>query len=408
MSVPRCILMVSPQALFAPSGTPFNVRQMCRALGELGYEIELLSFPHGEELALPALRHHRTPRLPFVASVPVGFSPQKLLYDGLLAASLLHRVRRHEHLAIHAIEEAAFFAAPVAAALRLPLVVDVDSDLAAQLRDHPSAAVRLLAAPAARLRRRALRRAACAITVAPHLSALVRREAPQLPVFEIPDTPLPEALEPPAPETVEAFRRRFNPEGRRLFVYTGNFDRRQGLELLLGAWARARMAERGALLLLVGGEPAQQARLEARARELGIAQAVRLAGRHPAAAMPAFMALAEVLLSPRLEPHVTPLKIYSYMASGRPILATDLPTHRAVLDDSTALLVPPDEEGMARGLERALSEDLAPLGRRARARVLAQYGFEGFRARLAATYRHVEAEWARLHPGRVRRETMPS
>jgi glycosyltransferase involved in cell wall biosynthesis len=61
--------------------------------------------------------------------------------------------------------------------------------------------------------------------------------------------------------------------------------------------------------------------------------------------MPEYMGLAEVLVSPRLEPYTTPLKIFSYMASGRPIVATDLPTHTQLLDAEAAILGPPTPAG---------------------------------------------------------------
>ena len=43
--------------------------------------------------------------------------------------------------------------------------------------------------------------------------------------------------------------------------------------------------------------------------------------------MPAFVALADMLLSPRSKGTHTPLKLYSYLRSGKPILATDILAH---------------------------------------------------------------------------------
>lgn len=384
----RRILLVGPQALFNPSGTPFNIRQMCRAMVDLGFRVELLSFPHGADEPMDGVDHRRIRSLPGISRVPPGLSPQKLIYDGLLAVEVFLRARASRYVAIHAVEEAAFFCAPIARLAKIPLVVDLDSDLAAQLRDHSTVAA-TLAAPARALRRYALRCTACAITVAPHLTDLVRREAPEVPVFEIPDTPLPEALQLPDPRAVDGFRRKWNPEGRPLIVYTGNFDRRQGLDLLVESWVKLAARHPSASLLLVGGDDVSRDRLGRAVAANGAEDSVRFAGAHPPEAMPLFMAIADVLVSPRLEPYVTPLKIYSYMASGRPIVATDLPTHRAVLDETTAVLVPPTVDGLASGLARALDGDLTETGRRARERVLSEYGFPRFRARLAAVYDHV-------------------
>jgi glycosyltransferase involved in cell wall biosynthesis len=96
-------------------------------------------------------------------------------------------------------------------------------------------------------------------------------------------------------------------------------------------------------------------------------------------------------VSPRREPYTTPLKIFSYMASGRPIVATDLPTHSVVLDRDCAILVPSTAAGLAEGIGRALGEPerAARLGRQAARLVDERYSYEGFRSRLLATYQAI-------------------
>ena len=41
--------------------------------------------------------------------------------------------------------------------------------------------------------------------------------------------------------------------------------------------------------------------------------------------------------------YMSPLKMFEYMAAKRPIVTTDLPSIREVLDDATAMIVPPSE-----------------------------------------------------------------
>jgi glycosyltransferase involved in cell wall biosynthesis len=83
-----------------------------------------------------------------------------------------------------------------------------------------------------------------------------------------------------------------------------------------------------------------------------------------------------------------PLKIFSYMASGRPIVATDLPTHTEVLDADAAILVPPTPAVLAEGILRALDDPAAAaaLGQRARHVVETRYTFAGFKQHLADCY----------------------
>ncbi len=117
---------------------------------------------------------------------------------------------------------------------------------------------------------------------------------------------------------------------------------------------------------------------------------VRLVGPQPPDTMAEFMAIADVLASPRLEPYATPLKIFSYMASGRPIVATNLPTHTGVLEPTMAFLVPPTADGLTAGLLRALDAPKAARrrGALARQRVREHHTFEVFSRALLEAYAH--------------------
>ena len=61
-------------------------------------------------------------------------------------------------------------------------------------------------------------------------------------------------------------------------------------------------------------------------------------------------------MSPRITGTNTPLKIYSYLRSGRPIVATDLRTHTQVLEPGTAVLVPPDPTLFAAAVGRIIDD----------------------------------------------------
>jgi glycosyltransferase involved in cell wall biosynthesis len=382
------VLLIAPQPFFTPAGTPLNVLQMCRALTELGHEIELLTLPMGETRALPGVTYRRVARVPTLETVPIGFSPAKSVYNLLLALALVRRLRARRFAAVHAIEESAFFAMPIARFFGTPGIMDLDSDLCYQLRENRSRLARLLAEPARRMRRHALRRSTCALTVARALSDLVAKESPDTPVFEIRDIPGDAVLRPPDPQAMATIREELGLEDRRLVVFTGNFDRRQGTELLVAAMAEVSGRCPDALLLLVGGDPEQVTAMRELAAAQGVAGSVRAIGKRPLEQMPEFMGLADVLVSPRLEPLVTPLKIYAYMASGRPVVATDFPTHTDVLDRTAARLVPPTAAGLADGILAVLEDPAsgAVLGRNARAIVERNHTYAAFRTQMGALY----------------------
>ena len=83
------------------------------------------------------------------------------------------------------------------------------------------------------------------------------------------------------------------------------------------------------------------------------------AGERPAGDIPAYLLAADVLVSPRSRGTNTPLKIYQYLRSGRPIVATRLLTHTQVLSDETAILTGASAGEFAAGILSAIKNPAA-------------------------------------------------
>ena len=145
-------------------------------------------------------------------------------------------------------------------------------------------------------------------------------------------------------------------QDRQIILYTGTFETYQGLDLLLEGMARLARSHPRVHLLLVGGRPSQVERYREQARTLGISDKTSFIGSVDPLRIPAFLEAADVIASPRSRGTNTPLKIYGYMRSGRPLVATDLHTHTQTLTAETACLVPPTAEGLAGGLARVLDD----------------------------------------------------
>lgn len=328
-------------------GTPLAVAALTKTLGELGHDVDLLTFPQGEAWSAPRVRHLRSARVSGGRIRP-GFSMAKALQDIPFAAQAIRLARSGRYDVVHAVEEAAFLVAPFLPRA-VKFVVDMDSDLGEQLGQSKSALVRALGPMAQSLHARSLHRADLALVINPRLEEAVLRVRPSLQVRVLQDPPLVSELTPADHEAAKALRSELHLGDAPVALYTGNFEAYQGVDMMAAATAQTK----NAVFVFVGGESAdiqavqQKLSPEARLR-------TRFVGKQSPESLPKWMALADVLVSPRTRGGNTPFKIYTYLASGVPIVATRLDTHTQVLSDDTAFLVEPNAAALAEGIDVAL------------------------------------------------------
>jgi glycosyltransferase involved in cell wall biosynthesis len=381
------ILFLAPQPFFEVRGTPLAVLHMTRALAALGHQVDLLTFPQGEPAPAEGVRHLRSLRLP-VGRVKAGPSFAKMALDVPFLAEAAWRLARGRYDVVHAVEEAAHLIAPFARLIGVPLVMDVDSSIPDQLRYSGFATLGPILWLAETLERHALRHSAVAVTVCASLTEGVKACVPEVPVFQVEDPPLVEPGAIPPAEAVEALRRELTLGPWPVVLYSGNFEPYQGVELLLGAIALVPHV----LLLLMGGGPDDVVRLKAEARARGVGERCVFSGLRPPTELPVFLALADVVASPRIRGENTPFKVFTYLASDKPLVATRIPTHTQLLDDTTAFLVDPTPTGLASGIQAALDRpaDAAARARAGRELIEREYSMERYQEKIARAYAAVE------------------
>jgi glycosyltransferase involved in cell wall biosynthesis len=157
-------------------------------------------------------------------------------------------------------------------------------------------------------------------------------------------------------DKTEARARLGLPRDRAIAAYAGRLNALKGLDQLFALAAR----RPDILFLLIGSEG--RGPVEEKAAERHNVQVI---GWQAPNALPAWLSAADVLLIPPsrapLERHrncVLPLKLFAYLAAGRPILAPVAPdTAELLRDGENALLVPPDRPDLAAAaLDRILAE----------------------------------------------------
>jgi glycosyltransferase involved in cell wall biosynthesis len=147
------------------------------------------------------------------------------------------------------------------------------------------------------------------------------------------------------------------PSNRRLIFYAGTLEAYQGIDLLLEAFRGVLQRCPDAFLVVIGGKPRQTASYKLFARRLGIERDCHFTGTIFPNRVRQLYRLAWVHVSPRTAGTNTPSKIYEQLASGIPLVATDISAHTQVLDEEVAFLSPPNPSDLAECLFRAISDE---------------------------------------------------
>lgn len=383
------ILMIAPEPFFEPRGTPFSEYFRIKALSELGHEIDLATYPIGKDVEIPKLRIFRSMKVPFVHKVKVGPSIQKLFLDFFLFFTVLRLLFKNRYDCIHTHEEACFFGAVLSRLWRIPHVYDMHSSLAQQFINfnvtHSPFIHRILRF----FEKRALLSSDAIIAICPYLGEHVRESGVTRQVFVIENTPEADTFfnnssgksEVELPQEIKT---------RPVVLYAGTFEHYQGLDLLMESIPYVVKALPQTVFLLIGGDKNAIEQFRKRSVELGVEQNVILKEKVPVEQVNRYLDVAKVLVSPRKSGTNTPLKIYSYLRSGRPIVATNLITHTQVLNPEIAVLTEPEPEAFAKGIIEALSNpEMSRMVDRARQIAEEKYSYREYLAKTSRLYTYV-------------------
>jgi glycosyltransferase involved in cell wall biosynthesis len=361
------ILMIAPEPFFEPRGTPFSEFHRIRALSSLGHTVDLVTYPFGRDVELPGLRIHRSLKPPFLSRVGIGPSWAKVPLDAALTLTAIRLALTRRYDAVHSHEEGGAIGVWLARLLGIPHLYDMHSSLPQQVTNFGYAEATWLARVLGWLERMMIRRSKVVIVICPELELAVRHVHATVPTVLIENAP--GSGDTPVAGSGQMIRTSLGLSvDTPVVLYTGTFEAYQGLDLLLAAMQHVSRVRPDVRLVMAGGDAAQVASFQRRAKDLGLGEVVICVGQRPSEEVPAYLDAATLLVSPRSTGTNTPLKIYQYLRSGRPIVATRLRTHTQVLSDETAILTDPTPDGFAAGILRAIDQpgEATAIGRRAR------------------------------------------
>jgi glycosyltransferase involved in cell wall biosynthesis len=388
------ILMIAPEPFFEPRGTPFSVFHRSKALGKLGHKIDLVTYPLGEDVDIRNVEIHRIPNVPSIKHVAIGPSLTKIPLDIVLFFKSLYMLTKKRYDCIHVHEEAAVMGCIFKKFFNIPLIYDMHSSIPQQLINFNFTKNRFLIKIAVICEKWIIKNSDVVIAICPHLGETVHDIDKNKKVVIIENTPLADQHNIVTVEDIEKLKKELGIGNNKVVLYTGTFEYYQGIDLLLKSIPEVITKINDVKYVLVGGELEQIKEAKNLANSLNINNYVLFTGKRPIAEMPAFMAIADVLVSPRTIGTNTPLKIYSYLKSGKPIVATNLLTHTQVLDETVSILTAPEPDAFADGIVRLLAHNelRREIGQKGMELANTKYTYEVFLRKTEQVYMYVETQ----------------
>lgn len=388
------VLLLAPQPFYQERGTPIAVRLAAEALAEKysspDDRIDLLVYHEGEKIGIPGVTIHRVSGCDFIKNISPGISLKKLVCDLFFFIATLKLVwsnRKDQYHLVHAVEESVFIAIIIKLIFRIPYVYDMDSSIALQATEKWRILKPVYPILSA-FEKLGIKLSQAVVPVCDTLAVLADRHGSRH-THILRDVSLKADL----PDAKINLREELGIDSREeIILYVGNLESYQGVDLLVDGFLAVEHEIPSTRLVIIGGSEPHRLTLQSRIKNHSAADRIHVAGPRPVSALGEYLSQADILASPRSKGNNTPMKIYSYLHSGRAILATDLPTHTQVLNSDVSLLVAAEPAAIAEGLKILVQNiDLRhQLGDRAFAYAEENFTLKVFRQRLWQLYEKLE------------------
>ncbi len=177
-------------------------------------------------------------------------------------------------------------------------------------------------------------------------------------------------------------------------MYVGNLESYQGIDLLLDSFAQIIPEDPTAHLVVIGGTSADIEKYQTQIQRQQTADNIHFVGPRPIQDLKHYLNQADIVVSPRTQGENTPMKLYSYLDSGKALVATKLTTHTQVCNDQIAVLAEPTVGAFSSGILQLVNnpELRTQLGAAAQAYIAREHTFHVFSQKLSSLYDWLNSE----------------
>ena len=357
------------------------------ALGSLGFNVDLLTLPIGEDQKIENVRVIRAWNLFNSKKISIGPSGLKLWFDLILLIQGFILISKNKYDVLHGAEEAGFICYVLTIFNQAKLVFEKHSD---SYSYNPKGFLKPVLSVYRWVEKFTIKKSNAVISTGPALDEQAKEDddnpSPEK-YFVIPDTPS-SIVEPDEKEIEEARNSLTSSKDDVLVSYAGSFASYQGVDIIFKTMPTVVKNNPNAKFIIIGGSDTEIEQHKSNLAAQGVTDNVTFLGMVHPDKLAAYLCASDILLAPRKSGVNSPLKILDYFKAGAAIVATNTPANRRLLNNDNAVLCEFKEEAFSEAIQ-TLTEDKKrrkKLGSNAFDLYKTKYNFNVFTEQLKSIY----------------------
>ncbi|MCP5063716.1 MAG: glycosyltransferase family 4 protein [Ignavibacteriae bacterium] len=383
------ILVLAPHPFFQERGTPIDVNLVLKVLTHRkNTTVDALVYNEGTEVSFPNFKLYRIKNLSILQNIGLGFSAKKVFADVLLFLKARSMIKENKYDFIHAGEETVFFAMFFQKFYKIPYAYDLDSSIAQQMVEKKPY-LKMFSSFLNWCETKAIQNSLINFPVCNGLAKLCEESGSKkhVTLHDISQLKNPNLLP-------NGLLKKELGVDKLFLMYVGNLEVYQGIDLLIESFAIVAKENNTVDLVIIGGVPEDITNYKSKVSQLKVSDRVHFLGPKPFDTIDKYIAEADILVAPRIKGINTPMKVFPYLHSGKPVLLTDLYTHNQLLTNNEAYLAGATPREFADGIiELSENEELRKkLGESGKKFVEENHVFESHSKRLNSAYDWIEEQ----------------
>jgi glycosyltransferase involved in cell wall biosynthesis len=361
------ILVLVPFSFYQQSGSSLSTYYRIMALLDLGYDIDIITYPHGNNLPDEKLNILRSPGRKLFSSFQPGEYKKKIVYDFFILTKCVRQLIKKKYDVVIVHGTMTYWIALIKAFFKPHFIAmkhgNLDVEVAKWGISNKKWIIRLARGIDVWFTNR-YKKIICEhhSVMDKFLEAGIQKHKLSLIRIAIISSP-----------TLNADKNTSRPFQ---ILYAGTFVKVQNIELLYKT--AELLKNENVVFNIIGAVGIELEEGLKIINSMGISDHVKIIERKPQSELKNYFLNSDIVVSPRVFGHDTPMKIFDYLNFGKCILATDEPIHTEILNKRNAYLTDGTPDSFANAiLDLKHHPDLiTKLGSQAKTDFTKKYGFD--------------------------------